>query len=604
MSHLLALSFDVAASPSIWLGPDRSGVDEPGGTGWGFAWYPEGNESAAVIRDPRPVRETGLTDVLRDWDRFRSTIFVCHVRGAAKRPTERDTHPFTRAYARRDFMFAHNGQLDPAAARGLPLGDRPVFEPVGTTDSEHAFCWLLTKIRDRGARALADVPWAQLHEWFGELNRHGTFNCLMSDGLDVVAYSDSRGFRPLHFARLTPPHANTRLDNGVVRLDYSDPLDVNRTMLAVATRPMGQDWSRVGDGQLLVSRLGSLRHWTGEPSGNRSSSPGSADATWLESKPDARAAGDSRVDVFSSVVPQVAANGTARRDDDAASVARYQVVHKTRYEYGKAVERSTHALRLEPARGLYQRVIEHELQISVPHERTEFEDVFGNRAVRVLIRDAYDQLEVTARSVVEVVAQPSMAPRDPATLPLVWMPWQRQMMAAFLLPPELPETQLRELSAFAMSFAEREDFDVVETLRSLNSTIRSDFNYIQNVTSLETTPFEVYVNRRGVCQDFANLFICLARLLGVPSRYRVGYIHTGADYDNQIQSEASHAWAEVYLPWYGWRGFDPTNGCLAGLDHVGVAVGRNFRDATPTSGTLFKGGGNERLEVSVEIERI
>jgi transglutaminase-like putative cysteine protease len=75
----------------------------------------------------------------------------------------------------------------------------------------------------------------------------------------------------------------------------------------------------------------------------------------------------------------------------------------------------------------------------------------------------------------------------------------------------------------------------------------------------------------------------------------VGYIHTGADYANTAQGEASHAWVELYLPWTGWVGFDPTNGCLVGADHVRVACGRNYRDATPTSGTIYKGGGHESL---------
>jgi transglutaminase-like putative cysteine protease len=82
----------------------------------------------------------------------------------------------------------------------------------------------------------------------------------------------------------------------------------------------------------------------------------------------------------------------------------------------------------------------------------------------------------------------------------------------------------------------------------------------------------------------------------------MGYIYTGVNYQNTIQSEASHAWAEVYLPYVGWRGFDPTNGCMAGQDHIRVACGRNYLDATPTSGTIFKGGGKETLTVSVKIE--
>lgn len=84
----------------------------------------------------------------------------------------------------------------------------------------------------------------------------------------------------------------------------------------------------------------------------------------------------------------------------------------------------------------------------------------------------------------------------------------------------------------------------------------------------------------------------------------MGYIFTGTDYANKIQSEASHAWAELYLPWIGWHGFDPTNGCQAQLDHVRVACGRNYGDATPTSGTIYRGGGTETLALRVRVERL
>ncbi|MGD2111379.1 MAG: transglutaminase family protein [Phycisphaerae bacterium] len=214
----------------------------------------------------------------------------------------------------------------------------------------------------------------------------------------------------------------------------------------------------------------------------------------------------------------------------------------------------------------------------------------------------YTEFRISVTTAVRIFPTgPIDLPRDRVTVPLVWMPWQRQLMHAYLLPPELPETQLQELSDYGMSFVERQDYDLVEALRDMNRTIYQDFQYVSGSTTLETTPFDVYANRRGVCQDFANLFICLARLLGVPARYRVGYIFTGACYENKIQSEASHAWAEVYLPTIGWRGFDPTNGCEAGQDHVRVASGRNYRDATPTSGTIFKGGGDETLTVRVKV---
>ncbi|MEN8185185.1 MAG: transglutaminase family protein, partial [Myxococcota bacterium] len=188
-------------------------------------------------------------------------------------------------------------------------------------------------------------------------------------------------------------------------------------------------------------------------------------------------------------------------------------------------------------------------------------------------------------------------------LPLAWMPWQRQMMLPYLLPPELPESELMTLRDFAVGFALRNSSDLLATLLDMNATLHRDFAYVPGITNVETTPFEVFVARQGVCQDFANLLICLARLLDVPARYRVGYIYTGRDSANRLQSEASHAWVEVYLPGAGWRGLDPTNGCLVGADHVRVACGRHFWDAAPTSGTLYGGSGEETLSVQVRVER-
>jgi transglutaminase-like putative cysteine protease len=60
---------------------------------------------------------------------------------------------------------------------------------------------------------------------------------------------------------------------------------------------------------------------------------------------------------------------------------------------------------------------------------------------------------------------------------------------------------------------------------------------------------------------------------------------------------------QVYLPEVGWRGLDPTNGVVTSTEHVRVAVGRNYLDATPTSGTIFVGGGAETLEVEVNVQR-
>ena len=69
-------------------------------------------------------------------------------------------------------------------------------------------------------------------------------------------------------------------------------------------------------------------------------------------------------------------------------------------------------------------------------------------------------------------------------------------------------------------------------------------------------------------------------------------------------AEASHAWAEVYLPDVGWKGFDPTNGTQVRTEHIRVAVGRHYRDTAPTTGTIFVGGGGETMEVFVQTVRL
>jgi transglutaminase-like putative cysteine protease len=289
-----------------------------------------------------------------------------------------------------------------------------------------------------------------------------------------------------------------------------------------------------------------------------------------------------------------------------AKPQRLQVEHRTVYRYATPVERSTHLLRLEPMHDLLQSKLSYEVTLSVNGKRTDFEDVFGNRVTRVDIDQPFTELAIVSRALVELRDTNPLAfrwrPHARTAIPVVWMPWQRHMLQPYLLPPELPETQLMELTDYAMSFVQRNDSDLLETLLDINLSIFSEYRYLQGTTTLGTTPFEVYSNRRGVCQDFANLFICLARLLGVPARYVCGYVYTGSQAQNPAQSEASHAWVQVYLPEVGWKGFDPTNGVVTQTDHVRVAVGRAYVDATPTSGTLFVGGGRETLEVAVRCE--
>ncbi|MDX2192066.1 MAG: class II glutamine amidotransferase [Gemmatimonadales bacterium] len=572
-SRVLLLSLDVAGSPAITLegmdGGAPPGHERP--VGWGFAWYPGEDRTALVVKDARSIGDNPMTRILREWERFQSDVFLCHIRGALRQAAPEATQPFVRPYAGRDWCFAHTGDLEGDIDRALPIGHTTPLEPVGRSDSERAFCRLLSLCRAIGARRLADVPWERLHDWCRALNDLGTCNLVLTDGEDIAVYQDRYRYNGLSWRRIVPPLGDARFAVPGFHVAYGRD-EVPRSLVAVATLPDPvAGWTPMPAGQLLLLRRGSVLH-----DSHAGGAPEAGPAPFI---PKRRVLAPERL---------------------------VHVVHDTRYRYHSPVDRSVHVFRLRPVLDRVQELIEHQLELSVPGYREEMEDVFGNQAVRFTVEAPYTELAIVTRSTVRIRGGHALAlpPAGRFALPLVWMPWQRQMMLPYLLPPELPETQLLELSSYAMSFVARNGGDLVDTLADINGAIHRDYAYVSGSTSIETTPYEVFVHRRGVCQDFANLFVCLTRLLGIPSRYRTGYIFTGSDYANRMQSEASHAWAEVYIPEVGWRGFDPTNGSLAGTDHVRVACGRNYRDAAPTSGTIYAGGGGELLTVSVRVEEV
>ncbi|HLL87749.1 MAG TPA: transglutaminase family protein [Tepidisphaeraceae bacterium] len=283
---------------------------------------------------------------------------------------------------------------------------------------------------------------------------------------------------------------------------------------------------------------------------------------------------------------------------------RLRIRHRTMYTYDRPVERSTHRIHLRPIDDWKQTVLSYQLRIEPEVKVVEYEDVFGNWAGRFEVTEPYTKLVIDAESLIEVLDVDPFAfarlPIRPASYPLVWMPWERTMLAPYLTPEELPDTQLAELYDYAMEFVRRNNDDLMETLFAMNLSLYHDFKYVPGSTCLATSPYNVYASKQGVCQDFTNLFICMARLLGIPARYVCGYIYTGNTGGARAQSDASHAWIQLYIPNIGWKGFDPTNGVLPQTDHVRVGYGRHYRDTTPTSGTLY-GQAKESMSIDVEV---
>jgi transglutaminase-like putative cysteine protease/predicted glutamine amidotransferase len=580
MPNLFAMSFEGTLAPSFDLRCLHDGGKLP--DGWGIGYYPGGEPSASVLKEPAPAGASIRGELVKAWDHLASSIFVVHIRTATwGQNSDANTQPFARAHGGREWIIGHCGSLrERPAVNGR-------FLPVGSTDTELVFCDLLDLIAGAGWRAIGEVDLDRVRARLADLNEHGGMSLVVSDGHDLLVYSDAYEDVGLHLAHLLPPHGPAlSFGDEDLRIDLTSRGQLSRKGVVVSSNPLSTgservlEWTAVPPGRLLVVRQGAI---IAEVRADPPVSP------LRRSKPPG-----------------------PRPDAPPLEAKRFSVMHRTVYRYAQTVERSRHLLRLVPAHDRQQTLLEHSLVlkqdgVEIDARQTEFEDVFGNRARRFEFDRPFRELLVEARSKVEVhsTRTPGSRPLDDRrVIPLVWMPWQREMMAPYLLPSELPETQLQELADYAMTFVERSDHDLVATLLDMNRSIYKEYKYSQGTTTNATTAFDVYVHRRGVCQDFTNLFICLARLLGVPARYTCGYIYTGPKAENQAQSEASHAWVQLYLPELGWKGFDPTNGMLTQNEHVRVAVGRNYRDATPTSGTIYIGGGAETLLAEVQVDLI
>ena len=139
---------------------------------------------------------------------------------------------------------------------------------------------------------------------------------------------------------------------------------------------------------------------------------------------------------------------------------------------------------------------------------------------------------------------------------------------------------------------------IFENLQNLNDWT---FNYIQfkaGVTQVDTELKDVIASRQGVCQDFTHLFCAMSRKNGIPARYVSGYLNQehGLIGDSQM-----HAWAEVYIPLVGWKGFDPTNNIMANTNHIKVCHGKDYKDCSPLKGIIYSQGQN-KTKYSVKVQ--
>jgi len=220
----------------------RGGRTDQHSDGWGIAFF-EGS-GCRIFLDPAPAVASPIADLVRNFP-IHSTNVIAHIRKATKGAVGlENTHPFMRELWGRYWIFAHNGDLP---------GYRPrlhgAFQPVGETDSERAFCWLMQEL----AKSHASVPpigelSATLAELLPRVAAHGVFNAMLDNGQALWAHCSTH----LHHIVRQHPFARASLQDDDVTVDFAEHTSPRDRVAVVVTEPLTHDevWTAFAPGEI------------------------------------------------------------------------------------------------------------------------------------------------------------------------------------------------------------------------------------------------------------------------------------------------------------------------------------------------------------------
>ena len=265
MCELLALSTSQPARLTFSLHTLASRGGETGTTrdGWGVAFFQ--GDDVALFREPAPAGNSALVRYL-ETDGPSTNLAISHIRHATQGTVRlSNTQPFARELGGRTHVFAHNGDLSGIGmSKAHALG---TYRPVGQTDSEHAFCALLERLRPLWADR-APPPLEQrmtlLAEFAAELRLLGPANFLYADGDALFAHGHRR-IQP-SLGRIEPPglwalqRHRPPVDPSPERQGGVSISEPEQAVVCVASVPLNDDdaWRPLGEGELLAVRRGEL----------------------------------------------------------------------------------------------------------------------------------------------------------------------------------------------------------------------------------------------------------------------------------------------------------------------------------------------------------
>jgi transglutaminase-like putative cysteine protease len=257
----------------------------------------------------------------------------------------------------------------------------------------------------------------------------------------------------------------------------------------------------------------------------------------------------------------------------AASRVSYLVRQTFRYEYSEPIRDLNHRLVvIPPARFGDQVRLRHDLSVAGEGvSYTDRNDRFGNVVFDVFAPRVAEAIEFVAEVSVERHAA------EPNRLPNGWL------ADGYLLEPTPLTAADDRIRRSAELLAGSSEWGL-PLADSINDWVYQSMTYQYGVTGVRTTAPEALALGSGVCQDYAHLMLAVCRAIGLPARYVSGHL---------LGQGGTHAWVEVVLPTKDGTGdaiawtFDPTHASRGGLGHVTIAVGSDYSDVAPTSGTYL-----------------
>lgn len=264
---------------------------------------------------------------------------------------------------------------------------------------------------------------------------------------------------------------------------------------------------------------------------------------------------------------------------------RINISHQSQYDYDEPVQFGLQQLRLTPRSLAGQRVEQWSTTVEGARKEVDYLDHHMNQVELISFVEGESTVKITSAGIVETSDRSGVFTETREHCPL-WLFRRTTALTA-------PGKSIKKLTTSVSSAP-----DTLEQLHELSQVVSSAIEYKTGGTHSGSTAEDALNLGSGVCQDHAHVFITCARLLEYPARYVSGYLVL----DDQVNQEASHAWAEAFVPNLGWVGFDVSNGISPDERYVRIATGLDYSEAAPISGIRF-GDGDEHLQVALQVQQ-